>query len=140
MEFLAILAFYFHSYCISKTTVSFVFLKPLLTAFKCILHAQYEKSPIKITTFFTTLELIWLHFCPKDHTHFSFFFADFQWIMLGDSINMNNLCCNPVVLKKKLVKRLKNCSFWPNLHERCHYRSHPKWKTIFFFRYNKIRS
>ena len=133
MEFLAILAFYFHSYCISKTTVSFVFLKPLLTAFKCILHAQYEKSPIKITTFFTALELIWLHFCPKDHTHFSFFFADFQWIMLGDSINMNNLCCNPAVLKKKLVKRLKNCSFWPNLHERGPYRLHPKWKTKFFF-------
>ena len=73
-------------------------------------------------------------------TFLFFFFADFQWIMLGDSINMNNLCCNPAVLKKKLVKRLKNCSFWPNLHERGPYRSRPKWKTNFFFRYNKIRS
>ena len=28
------------------------------------------------------------------------FLVDFQWNMLGDSININNLCCNPVVPKK----------------------------------------
>ena len=27
--------------------------------------------------------------------------------MLGDSININNFCCNPVVMKKKMVKPLK---------------------------------
>ena len=33
--------------------------------------------------------------------------------MLGDSININNLCCNPVVLKKKkiIVKPQENCYF-----------------------------
>ena len=31
--------------------------------------------------------------------------------MLGDSIN--TLCCNPVVLKKKLVNPLKIAIFWP---------------------------
>ena len=39
---------------------------------------------------------------PQDHTHFVFllfFFAGFQWNMLGDSINSNNFNCNPVVLK-----------------------------------------
>ena len=37
---------------------------------------------------------------PKDHTHFNLFlFAGFQWNMLGDSININNFNCNPVILK-----------------------------------------
>ena len=35
---------------------------------------------------------------PQDHTQFDFF-AGFQWNMLGDSININNFNCNPVVLK-----------------------------------------
>ena len=33
--------------------------------------------------------------------------------MLGDSININNLCCNSAVLKKKLAKPLKNCFLGP---------------------------
>ena len=37
---------------------------------------------------------------------------------MEDSININNLCCNPVVLKKKLVKPLKDFFFWPNLHKK----------------------
>ena len=48
--------------------------------------------------FFTTLYLIWPNFAPKRQHPLSFF-VDFQWNMLGDSININNLCCNPVVLK-----------------------------------------
>ena len=32
--------------------------------------------------------------------------------MLGDSINMNNFCCNPVVLKKKIGKTSKKLLFW----------------------------
>ena len=28
------------------------------------------------------------------------FLIDFLWNMLGDSINIINVCCNPVVLKK----------------------------------------
>ena len=27
------------------------------------------------------------------------FLANFQWNMLGDSININNFCCNPAILK-----------------------------------------
>ena len=38
--------------------------------------------------------------------------------MLEDTININNLCWNPAVLKKKLVKPLKNCFFGPNLHRK----------------------
>ena len=35
--------------------------------------------------------------------------------MLRDSININRLCCNPVVLKRKLVKPVKIYIFGPNL-------------------------
>ena len=34
--------------------------------------------------------------------------------MLENSININNFNCNPVLLKKKLVKPLKNTIFAPN--------------------------
>ena len=43
---------------------------------KCIPHAKYEKNPTEIPVslfFFTTLNLIWPKFCPKDHTNFTFF-------------------------------------------------------------------
>ena len=60
--------------------------------------------------------VIWLKFCPKDHIHY--FFRWFPINMLGNSININNLCCNPLVLKKKLVKPPKNCSFGTNLHKK----------------------
>ena len=62
--------------------------------------------------------------------------------MLGDSININNLnlCCNPVVLKKKkrkMVKLLKNCFLGAQFAQKWgHYGPHPKWKTIFFGRNN----
>ena len=54
---------------------------------------------------------------PKT-THTLLFLTDFQWHMLRDSININNLCWNPVVLKKKWVKPLKNCFIGPNLHKK----------------------
>ena len=38
--------------------------------------------------------------------------------MLEDTININNLCYNPAVLKKKLVKPLKKNFFGPNLHRK----------------------
>ena len=43
------------------------------------------------------------------------FFVDFQLNMLGDSININSFCCNPVVLKK-IGKTSKNCFLRLNLH------------------------
>ena len=120
-----------------------VFLFPLLLAFKCIPHAKYKKPPVKcqFLCFLTTLDLIWPKFCPKDHTHGSFFVVHFHWNMLGDSININNLCCNPVALKKKLVKPLKNCFFRPNLHKKVVIMGHTQnEKKKFFSRNNKTRS
>ena len=76
---------------------------PLLVAFKCIPHAKYEKKPLlkcHFLCFFTTLYLIWPKFAPKRQHPLSFF-VDFQWNMLWDSININNLCCNPVLLKNR---------------------------------------
>ena len=74
MEFLAILAFYFHSYCISKTTVSFVFLKPLLPAFKCILHAQYEKKYYQNNNIFHNIGANLTQILPqRPHSLFFFF-------------------------------------------------------------------
>ena len=90
--------------------------------------------------FFTTLYLIWPNFAPKREHPLSFF-ADFQWNMLGDSININNLCCNPVVLKKKnVVKSLTICFLGLLCKKRGHYDPRPKWKTIFVGRKNKSRS
>ena len=44
---------------------------------------------------------------PKTkHTFFSVV-VDFQWNMLENSINFDNFCCNPIVLKKNVVKPLK---------------------------------
>ena len=68
---------------------------------------QTMKKPVWQCQFLfsTTQDLILPKFRLKDHTHFMYF-ADFQWNMLGYSININNLCCNLVVMKK-LVKSLK---------------------------------
>ena len=60
--------------------------------------------------------------------------------MFRDLINVCNLCYNPLVLKKKLVKPLKKCFLGPIYTKKGHYRPRPKWKTIFFGRNNKNRS
>ena len=46
-----------------------------LFACKCIPHAKYKRIPLKyqFPGFFTTLDLLWPKFCPKDQTHFTFF-------------------------------------------------------------------
>ena len=63
---------------------------------------QNMKKPIEIpvSLFFS---LHWTYFGPNfdlNTTPTLLFLADFQWDMLGDIININNLRCNPVVLKK----------------------------------------
>ena len=74
--------------------------------FNLLPHANNEKAHWQCQFLFsTTQDLILPKFCLKDHTHFMYF-ANFQWNMLGYSININNLCCNLVVMKK-LVKSLK---------------------------------
>ena len=84
------------------------------------------KNPLKyqFVCSFTTLDLIWPKFCLKDHTHFAFL-ADFWWSMLGGTININKLCCNPAVLKK---------SWTQFAQKRSHYGPHPRWKKNFFGR------
>ena len=69
------------------------------------------------------------------------FFADFQRNMLGDSINIDNFCCNPAILKKKLVKPLKIGILGPNLHYKgvrmCHSQNK---KQIFLAEVTKDKS
>ena len=78
-----------------------MFVQQQLCTLKGIPHAKYGKNPIdnaSFFTFFTTLDLIWLEFAPRQNPMY-FFFADFQWNMLEDSINIHNFICNTVVLK-----------------------------------------
>ena len=51
--------------------------------------------------------------------------------MLGDSINIFNFNCNPVVLKK-IDKACKKSFLVQLIQERGQYGSRPKQKTIFF--------
>ena len=76
----------------------------------------------------------------KDHTLFSFL-ADFQWNILGNSININDLRCNPEVLKKKVGKTSKKLFFGALFAQKWgHYGPRPKWRIIFLSRNNKSRS
>ena len=69
------------------------------------------------------------------------FIVGFQWSMLGDSIDINNVCCNSVVLKKKIGETLKNCFFQPNLHYKEVNMGHTQNEKQFYFgRNNKSRS
>ena len=95
-----------------------MFVQPLLLALKCIPCAKYEKNPLIMPVsllFFKTLDLVWSRFCPKTtpnfFSFFFFFYAGFQWNMLGNSININNFNCNPIVLKIFLLKSLKIAIF-----------------------------
>ena len=89
---------------------------------------QNIKNLIEIPVFlcfFTTLYQIWPKFYPANYTHFTFF-GLFLMKSVRDSININNLCCNPVVLKKIVF-----CAQFAQ--KRDHYGPRPKWKTIFFW-------
>ena len=51
--------------------------------------------------------------------------------MLGDTISINNLCCNPEVLKKSWLNLLKML-FWTQFaQKRAHYEPCPIWKKYF---------
>ena len=90
--------------------------------------------------FFTILDLIWPKFCPKNKRNYTFL-TDIRWNLLVYTINLNNLWCNPAVLKKRLVKPLRNCFFDPNLHrKRGHNGPRARYKNIFCVRNNKSRS
>ena len=75
----------------------------------------------KIPVFFFFFSQHWTYFGPNfapRTTPTLLFLADFQRNMLGDTININNLCCNPSSSEKKLFKTPKNCFFGPNLHRK----------------------
>ena len=83
--------------------------------------------------FFTTLDLIWLKFCPKTTPTLDFS-ADFQWNMLKDSININNCNWNQVVSEKKCAKckTSRNYHFWGNFHNNGVPMGHAQNKNNFF--------
>ena len=87
-----------------------MFIQPLRLAFKCISHLKYDKNLALImpVLFFPNIGPNWPKFCPTRPQ--SFFLAGFQRNMLGDSININNFNCNPVILKFFLLK--------PTLHKK----------------------
>ena len=75
-----------------------------------------KKNPLKYQ-FICFFSQHWTYFGPNfapKTTPTLLFLADFQWNILWDTINLNDLCCRSS--EKKLVKPLKNCFFGPNLH------------------------
>ena len=61
--------------------------------------------------------------------------------MLGDSNNINNLCCNPVALKKKVYKTSKKIILGSCLHYNGVNMGHAQNEKQFFFdRNNKNKS
>ena len=127
----------FFNFCLLIFTQ--VFLLTLLRACKCIPHAKYQKHPIEISVsfFFHNTGPNLTQILSQRPAHFTFF-ADFQWNMLENSISINKLCCNSVVLKKCwLVKPLINCFIGPNLHKKGVIMDHTKnGKQFFFGRHN----
>ena len=73
-----------------------------------------KKTPLKyqFLCFLITLDPLWSKFWPKDLNYFTFL-TDFQKNMLGNTININNLCCNPAALKKGLKNLLKIVFLYP---------------------------
>ena len=119
-----------------------MFVQLLLLALKGIPNIKYEKKKIDNThffTFFTTLHIIWPKFCPKI-TPTLIFFCWFQMKCQGMQL-MLITNWNPIVLKKKIAKTLKNYQFLAQLvqkwgpHGPC-----PKDKKQLFCRSNKTRS
>ena len=68
MVFLAYIVFNFHS--------DFSVTIACLLVNEYLMHNMKKKKKIEIPVplfFLATLDLIWLNFCPKGHTHFTFF-------------------------------------------------------------------
>ena len=91
-----------------------------------------KKKPIEIPVF---LFFHWTLFGPNFPTKITptfLFFVDFQWNMLGDSINTNNLCCNSVYILKK-ISNLSKKLFWAQFaQKKGHYGPHSKWNFLFY--------
>ena len=98
---------------------------------------KYEKTiQIPASLFFHDIGPNFVQILPKT-TMTLLFLAVFQWNILGDSININNLCFNPAFLKKKLVKPLKSCFLVPIYAKRGNYGHRSQWKMFFLGRNNR---
>ena len=89
-------------------------LQPLLFALKGIHQVKYEKilMVMGVSLLFHNIgPNLAPNFVPRPNQ--IWFLAGFQLNMIGNSINIKNFYWNPLVLKKNLLKPLKNTSFWP---------------------------
>ena len=93
---------------------------------------KISKKPIKIpvSLFFHYIRINLAQILPQTLHPLYFFLADFTWNMLQDSININNLWCNPAVLKKIVFGA--QFAQKSGLYGPC-----PKWKTIFLAKITK---
>ena len=93
--------------------------------------SKISKKPHQNTSFFVFSQQnkFGPNFAPNT-TPTLLFLADFKWNMLQDSININNLWCNPAVLKKIVF----GTQF---AQKRGLYGPCPKWKTLFLAKITK---
>ena len=83
-----------------------------------VLHSKYEKTywSCQFNCFYCFSQH-WSYFCPNfgtkttHHTLLLLSLIPMKYVR-GFNDSISNLCCNPVVLKKKLVKPLKNDIFF----------------------------
>ena len=88
---------------------------------------------------FLTTDLILAQILPQRPHALYFFLADFKWNMLGDSFNINNLCCNPLILKKSWQNLLKTVFLGPICTKKGSLWATLKITIFFFCRNNKNR-
>ena len=139
MVFLVNLVFNFYSDIYTTTTFLLV---------NVYLMQNMKKNPLKYQflcffgCFFHNIGPTLAQILPRRLHPLYFFWLIFNEICQGIyTTNINSLCHNPEVLKKKLVKPLKNCFFRPNLHRKEVIMDHAQnVKKIFFGRNNKSRS
>ena len=81
--------------------------------------------------FFTTLDLLWPKFCPKDHSHFSFFWLISNGICSG--IQLILITCVAIQqFWKKVGKTSSKLVFWTQFAQRRgHYGPCSRWKKFF---------
>ena len=106
--------------------------QPLLFALKSILQVKYEKN-LMILPVSLLFSQHWTYFGPNfdPRPHQLWFFACFQWNVLGNSINIKSVNSNPVLLKNILLKPQKITIFQSNLSKKMG--PHGPRRTNFFF-------
>ena len=134
MVFPANIVFNFHS----GFSITTIFL--LLNVY---LMQNMKKIPLKYQFLCCFFSQRWTYFGPNfapKTTPILLSLTDFQWNMLEDTINFNNLCWNLAVLKRSWQKLLKIVFLDPICIEKGSLWTTPKMKKHFFGRKNKNRS